>query len=627
MGNTGSRRITDDPFPIDEGTSRDLDKLSMAAIRILSTPDIYDLNNLARPGVCGDYAVFLRDTIAKRLLPFVADISGGKTVDIVYQNPRKAMDRPELRKEVCMQLATTMVRTMAVVVAALSSIQIARPSREYAASIQRGGALSEVIDWLATKGYIAPISGVDLTGQQIEMIGRGPSKIKYYLKFHATVDGMYPASLTATGGEPPMPPGGLKITFAKPVQVPGTDRTFLPIRISDNAGIPWMVGILFENIFQSLAPQTIPSAITGGYNPYNLWEALFRKTQGYAGELHEPRAKINEANEVFNAFKRSRQPQPLLAALSRFLTENVPGYIAGYAAPPPPYGYPAAAAGIIPGQVGPYGYQPYPAAYPAAPGPLRPAAIPLRPAGFDTTTAQYDIPTAAAKSITDSLKLFKDALPKQSSPAAVRVYTMASKINPDRTVQLGVCRDPYWTETNLNKVYPWATLQFLSVESWESLKDRTITKFYPEWRSFVADLTALYSGGVDRPKITRLSESVFLDQLKFSDLERMTLCANPETQRVSRPELIQASIERIQNLYRTQVKVVWEILNSLIVVIVDPEKKTEVVRLHPNVVSGSSQRYVDNIAAKTRDLLAKFYLAVEREYLAVLSEITRQVKT
>jgi hypothetical protein len=626
MGNTGSRRITDDPFPIDEGTSRDLDKLSMAAIRILSTPDIYDLNNLARPGVCGDYAVFLRDTIAKRLLPFVADISGGKTVDIVYQNPRKAMDRPELRKEVCTQLATTMVRTMAVVVAALSSIQIARPSREYAASIQRGGALSEVIDWLATKGYIAPISGVDLTGQQIEMIGRGLSKIKYYLKFHATVDGMYPASLTATGGEPPMPPGGLKITFAKPVQVPGTDRTFLPIRISDNAGIPWMVGILFENIFQSLSPPTTPAAMAGGYNPYNLWEALFRKTQGYAGELHEPRAKINEANEVFNAFKRSRQPQPLLAALSRFLTENVPGYIAGYAAPPPPYGYPAAAAGIIPGQVGPYGYQPYPAAYPV-PGPLRPAAIPLRPAGFDTTTAQYDIPTAAAKSITDSLKLFKDALPKQSSPAAVRVYTMASKINPDRTVQLGVCRDPYWTETNLNKVYPWATLQFLSVDSWESLKDRTTTKFYPEWRSFVSDLTALYSGGADRPKITRLSESVFLDQLKFSDLERMTLCANPETQRVSRPELIQASIERIQNLYKAQVKAVWEILNSLIVVIVDPEKKTEVVRLHPNVVSGSSQRYVDNIAAKTRELLAKFYLAVEREYLAVLSEITRQVKT
>jgi hypothetical protein len=627
MGNTGSRRITDDPFPVDEGTSRDLDKLSMAAIRILSTPDIYDINNLARPGVCGDYAVFLRDTIAKRLLPFVADISDGKTVDIVYQNPRKAMDRPELRKEVCTQLATTMIRTMAVVVAALSSIQIARPSREYAVSVQRGGALSEVIDWLSAKGYIAPISGIDLTGQHIEMLGRGPSKIKYYLKFHATVDGMYPASLTATGGEPPMPPGGLKITFAKPVQVPGTDRTFLPIRISDNAGIPWMVGILFDNVFQSLATQTMPSALAGGYNPYNLWEALFRKTQGYAGELHEPRSKINEANEVFNAFKRSRQPQPLLTALSRFLTENVPGYIAGYAQPPP-YGYPAAAAGIIPAAA-PYGYQPYiaPPAYPSAPGPLRPAAIPLRPTMYDTTSAQYDIPTAAAKSITETFKLFKDALPKQSSPAAVRVYTMASKINPDRSIQLGVCRDPYWTETNLNKVYPWATFQFLSVESWESLKDRTTTKFYPEWRSFVADMTALYSGGTDRPKIIRLSESAFLDQLKFGDLEKMTICAAPERQRITRPELIQASIERIQILYKAHVKVMWEILNSLIVVIVDPEKKTEVVRLHPNVVAGASRLYVDTISARTRELLAKFYLAIEREYLAVLSEITRQVKT
>lgn len=628
MGNTGSRRITDDPFPIDEGTSRDLDKLSMAAIRILSTPDIYDINNLARPGVCGDYAVFLRDTIAKKLLPFVADISGGKTVEIVYQNPRKAMDKPEIRKEVCTQLATTMIRTMAVVVAALASMQIARPSREYAASVQRGGALSEVIDWLAAKGYIAPIAGVDLTGQQIEMLGRGSGRIKYYLKFHATADGMYPASLTATGGEPPMPAGGLKITFAKPVVVPGTDRTFLPIRVSDNAGIPWMVGVLFDNVFQSLATPTTPASVTGGYNPYNLLEALFRKTQGYAGELHESRVKINEANEVFNAFKRLRSPQPLLSALSRFLTENVPGYIAGYAAPAAPYGYPAAAAGIIPGAAPAYGYPGAPYVQPVAPGPLAPRAIPLRPAAaLDYAGAQYDIPTAAAKSITDALKLFKDALPKQSSPAAVRVYTLASKINPDRTIQLGVCRDPYWTEPNLSKVYPWATFQFLSVESWEGLKDRTTTKFYPEWRSFISDLTALYSGGADRPKLTRLSESAFLDQLKISDVEKMTICETPERQRVSRPDLIRASIDRIQALYKDHVKAMWAILNSLIVVIVDPEKKTEVVRLHPNVVSGSSRRYVEDIATRTREILAKFYIAVEREYLAVLSELTRQVKT
>ena len=622
MGNTGSRRITDDPFPIDEGTSHDLDKLSMAAIRILSTPDIYDINNLARPGVCGDYAVFLRDTIAKRLLPFVADISGEKAVNVVYQNPRKAMDRPEIRKEICSQLATTMIRTMAVVVASLASMQVARPSRDYL--VQRGGALSEVIDWLASKGYVAPLAGIDLTGQQIEMLGRSSGKIKYYLKFHATADGMYPASLTAIGGEPPMPAGGLKITFAKPVQVPGTERTFLPLRVSDNAGIPWMVGILFDNVFQSLASPTTP--VAGGYNPYNLWEALFRKTQGYAGELHEPRAKINEANEVFNTFKRSRSSQPLLNALSRFLTENVPGYTAGYAAPAAPYGYPAAAAGIFPGAAPAYGYPGYP--YAQIPGPLVPRAIPLRPtAALDYAGMQYDIPTVAAKSITDTLKIFKDALPKQSSPAAVRVYTLASKINADRTIQLGVCRDPYWIEPNLSKVYPWATFQFLSIESWESLKDRPTAKLYPEWHSFISDLSSLYSGGTDRPKLSRLSDSIFLDQLKISDIEKMTICESSDNQRVSRPDLIRASIDRIQALYKDHVKSMWAILNTLIVVIVDPEKKTEVVRLHPNVVSGSSRKYVDDIATKTRELLAKFYISVEREYLAVLSEITRRVKT
>ena len=49
MGAGGSKSAAQasisDPFPINMRLSKDLDKLSFVAARILSTPDIYDINN------------------------------------------------------------------------------------------------------------------------------------------------------------------------------------------------------------------------------------------------------------------------------------------------------------------------------------------------------------------------------------------------------------------------------------------------------------------------------------------------------------------------------------------------------------------------------------------------------
>ena len=60
----------------------------------------------------------------------------------------------------------------------------------------------------------------------------------------------------------------------------------------------------------------------------------------------------------------------------------------------------------------------------------------------------------------------------------------------------------------------------------------------------------------------------------------------------------------------------WEILNSLILVIVDPESQQEVVRLHPSVVAGnSSEAYVNERAAKAREAIANYYFEVEKTYL------------
>ena len=165
MGAAGSRVALDNPFPLDAKMNSDLDLLSVAISRILNTPDIYDINNLGRPGVCGDYAVFLRNQVEKKLLPFMATVDG-KDVAVAYLNPRKSIDKPEVRKEVCKQLTGTILRVISIVVASLASIQVANQSRDTAVAgvtrqavtqmqSQRGGGIPDVREWLVNNNYIS----------------------------------------------------------------------------------------------------------------------------------------------------------------------------------------------------------------------------------------------------------------------------------------------------------------------------------------------------------------------------------------------------------------------------------------------------------------------------------------
>lgn len=642
MGAGASRGVAlDDPFPVSATLSRDLDKLSIVAARILSTPDIYDVNNLARPGVCGDYAVFLKKDIEKQLLPFIADVSGER-VAVAYQNPRRAIERAETRKEICSQIANTMLTAIVTVVACLGSIQVAwQPSREaaVAAAVQRGGALTEVTDWLALNGYIRPLpTGTEIIGRPIDLVNRratGINKPTFQLVFGPAQDGMHPAALSATGGSPAMPAGSLKINFIKPIQLnlPGTTKSFLPFRISDNSGLAWMVGILYEDVFQTLAT----SNTKGPFDPFQIWEFLFRRTQGYTGELHDTRTQLNEANEVFNQYRRTKDSQVIIRALTRFLTDRVPGFHAGAVAPPP-LGYPGYAA--------PWGAYPPPAAAAGlAPAPIQPLAM-IKPTGLGAAAAaagagalapsialrpgegvgvQYDIPLAATRMITDSLKSFRELLPRQSSPAAVRAISLSAKVNPDRTIMTNICRDPYWTEVNLNRVYPWATLQFLSFTDWTKLTKETRmadTLLAAEWRDFVNGLDRIYtSAGL---KLTRaVPNAYFLDQLRVTEVERLRVCAEGRAGAVPF-QPIQAGVAALQEAYTAHVARMWDILNSLIMVIVDPEKKAEVVRLHPSVFGNtmkSSKAYVEERAAAARKALVEFYLKVEQIYVDTIKSL------
>ena len=136
----------ENPFPITPALEKDLIRLSFVVSRLLNSPDIYDLNNLARPGACGDYAVFLKEKLEKRLLPFIADVSD-EQIAVVYQNPLKAFSSAERRKLVCQNLTDTMLRLVSIVVACLASLQFESPrAREAAGGSGTGRPLAPVVE-------------------------------------------------------------------------------------------------------------------------------------------------------------------------------------------------------------------------------------------------------------------------------------------------------------------------------------------------------------------------------------------------------------------------------------------------------------------------------------------------
>ena len=684
MGTAASRSIgLDDPFPISARLSSDLDKLSIVVMRVLSTPDIYDINNLARPGACGDYAIFLKrqieDFLAKgkssRLLPFVADISGEK-VQIAYQNPRMLMKTDD-RKRICSQLAETMVTVIATIVACLASIQVATPSREAAIQPlirQRGGArIDEILNWVQTKGYVKNGSAKMVGSSYLfEITSRSPTPSKPRLILTLSAEGN--GKLSARGGAnypagwPEMPRGSLNMTIQAPIQIPGTRDSMLPIRLSDEANLPFMVGVLYGNRFLSFSGK--PAA---AIEPFDLWVVLFRRIQGFKDRNEESDTDLNKADQIYQAYLYDRDARNILAVLRTSLAAARDPYAAAYGARDPyaaardpyaaardPYAaardpYAAArdpyAAARDPYAAArdPYAAarDPFGAAFGAPRDPLGrfaprdPYAVDLNPQqrifqqmqqqallGRPEAGQVYDIPFSATSKIVSTFNLFRSELSKQSTPAAIRATTLAPPrgILPDRSIQTNICRDPYWTETSLNRIYPWRTLQFLSIKNWWRLSDSGVpgfpgaggaprTELYEtEWSTFLAGLRSLYNGeGV--PKLMPEGSSS-LEQMRFANIGGVPQCKDgPAANARVKPREVQNCILRLQGLYESHVKEIWKVLNSLVVVLRDPDTNSEVVRLHPGVLAGPSQKYVGAAAKTARELIAKYYYDVEEVYL------------
>ncbi len=604
-----------EPFPVSPSLARDLDKLSMVAARILSTPDIYDVENLGKAGTCGDYMVLLKKGLEKKLLPFVAKTRAGKIQEVVYQNPRKAIDNLEDRKAICSSLVDTMLRTITIVVACLASIQVASTSRELITTTQRGGGMTDVRDWLILNGYLQSSAATAAMGNRLELTVDPALRAKgttMQLTFKGMLGNVTEGYLTAvapgTATNPPMPTGSIKVQFTNPLPIPGTAKSMLPLRIVDEAGQPWLAGALYDNIFKSFYAPTEYGNFTA------VLEVLFRRTQGWTTTLLERRDDTKQANEVFQTYRRTGTPSFVFSTLNEWLQRHVSGYTPG-GAPAAPPGYPG---GYPPGPYpGGYpGYVPPPPVTPIAPRPIGiPSAAPtaIMPGSVQTGTQQFDIPTTSSRVIMDSFKVFRDLLPRQSSPAHVRAYTLAGRLNPDRTVDTAVCQDPYWRETTLAKVYPWATLQFLCVKDWSKIAPGNDANFESEWPSFIGKITDIYSSV---PGLRVEKRNNLLEQISVKGYDKLPFCGRPQ-----RFTPIQEGIAALQAKYAAHVPKIWALLNELIVVIQvedDAGAKRDVVRLHPRIVTGTTRttsEYVNEKAMQARQLLADFYQSIEQEYI------------
>jgi hypothetical protein len=634
MGNTATRPIgSQDRFPISARLSSDLDKLSSIAMRILSTPELYDINNLAKPGVCGEYAVFLKKDLKKRLMPFVTKLTrDGSPVELVYGNPRGSIKDDVQRKEICSRLADTMLRTIMTVVASLASIQIATPAREavVAASVkrgggrrQKGGTVQEVSKWLIDNGFATVSTDNTLS---FVISGSQVRNTAFTLQLTREENRMTYGYITgvASGPEEALPAGALRIHFLKPIQLAFTSGTqsCLPMRIVDSTNVPWIAGILFKAQPQNLNVFKSFYVSTPEYSLIDQLLLLFRRTQGWTGNLVEDHKSTVQANEIFQNIRDSPAPtQTLVATLSSWFASR--GYVLP-AQPPPvgPYGVPP------PPPYG-YGYYPGPAPAPVAQPTTAVMAAPLAPRPLFMPTgrpgegaAAYLIPESTTKAILDTFKRYQAAIPRESSPALVRANTLVAAITPDREWLTGVCKDPYYTMTTLANIYPWASFQFLATKKWETITSAT-PEFDDTWGQFLSKMRELYNGQRGRPQIEPAAETQ-LSRMRFRGTDAVfpDLCKQSGAPRVDFKEA-QGGLLALQGIYEEHVKHVWAILNKLIYVVADPETGAEVVQLHPRALdpTGDSVEYVEKVSKEALTTLMKFYLSVEETYLKSIDNL------
>ena len=227
---------------------------------------------------------------------------------------------------------------------------------------------------------------------------------------------------------------------------------------------------------------------------------------------------------------------------------------------------------------------------------------------------QYDIQANAAIYIRRMFDAFKKQIATQSCPTEERASTLfGAGYDEKQFIRTAVCNDTYWKKTNLSDVYPWMAFQLLSTKDWNKAGDRS-DNYDDTWKQFISELESTYS----TKNFSRPPNTYGLEQMRFTGMDSFTNGCN-----VSKPGPIFDGIGALRALYDKHNTRVWNILNDIIVRIKHPEKNTDIIRLHPNVISGgkSSSRYVEDKAAILRTALKEHYLEVEKTYVSIVKSL------
>ena len=238
---------------------------------------------------------------------------------------------------------------------------------------------------------------------------------------------------------------------------------------------------------------------------------------------------------------------------------------------------------------------------------------------------QSDVPIPAVESFLKQLDTLKPTFIENSCPAAVRAITLAAAIHADKTISTNVCVDEFWKKRTLNTIYPYATLQLLCAEDLTKLGTPDPRNMSQTWVDFIEALRQIYPV-VPAGTKTQLIPSIeptnvyFLDQLGYR-MGTLDLCKAGPTVTVAYPA-VQAALVKLNQSYTAHVAKMWDILNSLIVVIVDPDTKKDLVRLNPAVLQGSTKTYIDNVAKNAMKLIAIHYIEIEKIYTDVVKVLT-----
>jgi hypothetical protein len=673
MGAAGSVALND-PFPLDEKGRKDLNLLSHITARILATADIYDIYNLNKPGTCGDYSLFLKDKIVQQLLPFASEFNKkdinqkGTSQVYLYQNSLKVFDDAVTRKQICSELATSIMRLVTTVVACLASIQykeavdkgpidiIMAPPPPVATAPaplrQIGGSRDSVMTWFQTNGYsAAPVPGAAAR----ELILTSPNPLYPNFKLFpigstgALTSWILQVDPGSAAGFPILSRGGFRVQIIDPISIPGLppgSETLLPIRIYETTAT-WIVGVLRGRVFKLLDDQADTI-----FDPFEVIFNLFMRSAGQPGELPERQpVRVAQSLAVFQRASLTG-PTTILQTLTPYLLRDAPGFdpalIAATAyprgVPGAPYGipgYPGYAGGpygagspygAAPpyGAGGPYGAgTPYGAVAPAyggvpgttgytIPPPYRSGPGIAQPFNVATSAAGYaDVPPAAVGIFFKELEIQKRTFVGSSCPAAMRATTLAGSIHRDRTVSTNVCVDEFWKKRTLDTIYPYATLQLLCTDDITKMGSPDPRNMSQTWVDFIEALRQVYPS-VPAGAKTQLIPSIeprdkyFLSQLGYR-MGTLDLCKTGPTVTVDYP-IVQEALRKINLAYVTHVAKMWDILNALVIVIQDPDTKKDLVRLNPTLLQGSTKKNIDAIATNAMKLIAIHYVEIEKIY-------------